>query len=602
MTDVIHRLPENLVSKIAAGEVIERPASVVKELVENALDASATRISIEVSNGGQHGIRVSDDGVGMSREDAAVCVERHATSKLHSPSDLFGITTLGFRGEALASIGAVSRMDIETCRSGDAEGSTVSVEGGVRRDVSPAARAPGTTIEVRNLFFNTPARRKFLRQVDTESRYITQVIVQLAVAFPGIGFRLVNQEREVLNLVSADRRERTAEVFGLKEDELLHGLREEEGVQIETLVSLPEACRRRRGKQFAIVRERPIVNKGLSRAVYDGYGGLLSHGTHPQFAVFLDVDPAKVDVNVHPTKREVRFSEERRVVGVVKSTVRSSLDMPETTSFTTAGDGGRSFGNATFSETPSSYESSSSTFDADPGRLSRVSHIDLTAGEGQMSLSLVPPTMPTGSRLVGEGSESAAAMDEIAAATAMWQVHNKYIITTVKDGIAVIDQHVAHERIRYEEVLNVIGQESAATQQLLLPLTLELNPVEMDSYREAHQLFESIGFGVREFGPHSVIVDSLPVDLRNWDDGNVFRQIVADLLEELEARSEATEALAASVACHTSIRAGEWLSAEEMNTLVKRLLKTKEPFVCPHGRPIIIRIPLNELDRLFGRI
>ena len=602
MTDVIHRLPENLVSKIAAGEVIERPASVVKELVENALDASATRISIEVSNGGQHGIRVSDDGVGMSREDAAICVERHATSKLHSPSDLFGITTLGFRGEALASIGAVSRMDIETCRSGDAEGSTVSVEGGVRRDVSPAARAPGTTIEVRNLFFNTPARRKFLRQVDTESRYITQVIVQLAVAYPGIGFRLVNQEREVLNLASSDRRERTAEVFGLKEDELLHGLREEEGVKIETLVSLPEACRRRRGKQFAIVRERPIVNKGLSCAVYDGYGGLLSHGAHPQFAVFLDVDPAKVDVNVHPTKREVRFSEERRVVGVVKSTVRSSLDMPETTSFTTAGDGGRSFGNATFSETSSSYESSSSTFDVDPERLPRVSRVDLAADEGQMSLSLVPPTMPAGSRLVGEGSESAAAMDDIAAATAMWQVHNKYIITTIKDGIAVIDQHVAHERIRYEEVLNVIGQESAATQQLLLPLTLELNPVEMDSYREAHLLFESIGFGVREFGPHSVIVDSLPVDLRNWDDGNVFRQIVADLLEELKARSEATEALAASVACHTSIRAGERLSAEEMNTLVKRLLKTKEPFVCPHGRPIIIRIPLNELDRLFGRI
>lgn len=590
MTDVIHRLSENLVSKIAAGEVIERPASVVKELVENALDAKATRINIDITDGAQGGIRVSDDGVGMSRDDAHLCVERHATSKLQSPSDLFGITTLGFRGEALASVGAVSRMVIETCRSGDREGARITIEGGVRREASPIARATGTTIEVRSLFFNTPARRKFLRHIDTESRYITQAILQLAVAYPGVGFRLVNQEREVINLPGADRRERTAEIFGVKEDELLHGQHEEDGIQVESLVSLPEACRRSRGKQFTIVRERPIVARALSRAVYEGYGGLLPHNTHPQFVVFLDLDPARVDVNVHPAKREVRFSEERRLVGVVKSTVRSSLDMPETTSFA-AGDREQRFGNAVLSDP-------SSDFSAYSGVSQRAHQNETSAG--QMSLSLVPPAMPAGVQI--GVSRTAADLEEIGAAGEMWQVHDKYIITTITDGIAVIDQHVAHERVRYEEVLDLIAHEGATTQQLLIPLTLELDPVEMDTYREAHKQFESIGFGVREFGPQSLIVDSVPVDLRNWDDGKVFRQIVADLLEELEAQSEATTALAASMACHTSIRAGERLSAEEMGVLVQRLLKTKEPFVCPHGRPIIVRIPMNELDRLFGRI
>ena len=591
----IQVLSEGIVSKIAAGEVIERPASVVKELVENSVDSRAKRIHAEITNGGRQSIRISDNGVGMSRDDALLCAQRHATSKMQSPTDLFCIQTLGFRGEALSSIGAVSRMVIETCNGEEGSGSRISIEGGVRRDFSSIARDVGTTVTVRSLFFNTPARRKFLRHVDTESRYITQAVVQLAAAYPAVAFRLTNHDREVLNLRCSDRRERAAELLGVDEDNLLHASVDEDGIQVEVLVCSPDACRRTRGKQFTIVRERPIFSRSISRSVYDGYGGLLPHSSHPLYILWLDLDSAKVDVNVHPTKREVRFSEERRIVEVVRSAVRSALDMPETPNFT-AGEG-RSFGDSRVSERAASFEAAV----ADSSGAHDAADIH---GREQLSLSLLSATTLKGDPLHMEldPAQRDAALEQIGAAPGLWQAHNKYIITAIRDGIAVIDQHVAHERVRYEEVLDAIDRESPSTQQLLFPLTLELSPVEMDAYREAQALLQKIGFGVREFGPRSVIVDSTPVDLRNWSDGHVFRQIIGELLEELEARSEATEAVAASMACHTSIRAGERLSDEEMEALIQRLLRTREPFVCPHGRPIILRILLRELDRLFGRV
>ena len=588
----IQVLSEGIVSKIAAGEVIERPASVVKELIENSVDAQAKRIHAEIVNGGRQSIRISDDGTGMTRDDALLCAERHATSKMQSPTDLFTIQTLGFRGEALASIGAVSRMVIETCTDGEGSGSRISIEGGVRRDISTIARDVGTTVTVRSLFFNTPARRKFLRHIDTESRYITQAVVQLAAAYPAVAFRLTNHEREVLDLRSSERRERAAELLGVDDDNLLHASRDEDGIKVEALVCSPDVCRRTRGKQFTIVRERPIFSRSISKSLYDGYGGLLPHNCHPLYILWLDLDPAKMDVNVHPTKREVRFSEERRIVEVVRSAVRSALDMPETPVFT-AGKG-RSFGDSRVSERAASFEAA----DSSGGHGGADTH-----GRQQMSLSLLPATALKGDPLNmdSDPAQRDATLEQIGAAPGLWQAHNKYIVTAIQDGIAVIDQHVAHERVRYEEVLEAIDREGPSSQQLLFPLTLELSPVEMDAYKEAQALLQKIGFGVREFGPQTVIVDSTPVDLRHWSDGQVFRQIIGELLEELEARSEATEAVAASMACHTSIRAGERLSDEEMQALIQRLLRTSEPFVCPHGRPIILRIPLRELDRLFGR-
>ncbi|HIG16091.1 MAG TPA: DNA mismatch repair endonuclease MutL, partial [Candidatus Handelsmanbacteria bacterium] len=316
----IHRLPESLVRKIAAGEVIERPASVIKELVENGLDAGARRIRIDVIDGGRQKMRVVDDGRGMDRMDVELSVERHATSKMSSPTDLFTIGTLGFRGEALASIAAVSRLAIETRTSSDDEGTRIVIEGGVRREFGATAHDVGTAVEVQNLFFNTPARRKFLRHSDTEMRYLTQAVVQLAAAYPDVAFRLTHGDREILDLVAGERRERAAELLNADADELLWVEKSggEEDIRLEGFITPPGLCRRSRAKQFLIVRQRPIQSRPLVSSLYAGYGSLLPPNAHPQHVLWLDLDPRHLDVNVHPTKREVRFAREREVRQVVQ--------------------------------------------------------------------------------------------------------------------------------------------------------------------------------------------------------------------------------------------------------------------------------------------
>ena len=602
MDPIIYRLSENVIGKIAAGEVIERPASAVKELVENSLDAGAKRINVDIAAGGRQLIRVADDGIGMTAEDACLSVERHATSKMRSPSDLFTIDTLGFRGEALASIAAVSRLTIETCNGGQGGGTRIEVEGGIRTNLSSVARDAGTTVTARSLFFNTPARRKFLRHMDTEARYITQCVAQLAVAYPEVAFRVTHNDRVTLDLHSGDRAQRVSDVVSVNPSLLLHAASKVQAgaagsISVEVLAGSPETCQRSRSRQYAIVRQRPVYHRKLNSAVYGAYGSLLPHNAHPVFALWLDMDPRTVDVNVHPTKKEVHFSSEGDLVKAVQSVVRQAFEIPEASGFkgtrfdspAEKPDYGKATGTAGHSR----------VLEAAPDPFGTETSADLD----QLSLSLLPPA-----RLETSGSTeqplTPLEIDQLSAAAGsarMWQIHNKYIAALTSDGIAIVDQHVAHERIRFEEVLKELEREQGISQQLLLPLTLDLSPVEMIAFQDARHLFEKIGFGAREFGPTSLIVDSIPSELRNWGDGAIFQEIISDLIEESETRATTQQALAASMACHTSIRAGDRLNQEEMRTLVQRLLKAREPFSCPHGRPIIIRIPLSHLDRLFGR-
>ncbi len=603
MSPNIYRLSENVIGKIAAGEVIERPASAVKELVENSLDAGAKRINVDTAAGGRQLIRVADDGIGMTAEDACLSVERHATSKMRSPSDLFTIDTLGFRGEALASIAAVSRLTIETSNGEQGEGTRIEVEGGVRTCLGSIARDTGTTVTARSLFFNTPARRKFLRHMDTEARYITRCVAQLAVAYSEVAFRVTHNDRVTLDLHPGDRAQRVSDVVSVDPSLLLHAAsRVEAGaagsISVEVLAGSPQTCQRSRSRQYATVRRRPVYHRKLNSAVYGAFGSLLPHNAHPVFALWLDMDPRTVDVNVHPTKKEVHFSSEGDLVKAVQSVAREALEIPEASGFKGAAgfdspaekpDYGKAAGTAGHSrvlEAP-----------MDPFGTETSADLD------QLSLSLLPPA-----RLETSGSteqpltpQEVFQLSSAAESTPMWQIHNKYIAAPTSDGIAIVDQHVAHERIRFEEVLEDLEGEQRISQQLLLPLTLDLSPVEMVAFQDARPLFERIGFGAREFGPTSLIVDSIPSELRNWGDGAVFQEIISDLIEENETRATTQQALAASMACHTSIRAGDRLNQEEMRTLVQRLLKAREPFSCPHGRPIIIRVPLSHLDRLFGR-
>ncbi len=599
----IQVLSENIIHKIAAGEVIERPSSVVKELVENSIDAQAKRVSVEVKAGGRQDIIVADDGIGMSFDDALLSVKRHSTSKMKSPSDLFSVSTLGFRGEALASIGAVSRMTIETRSAEDNEGTRIVVEGGIEREKGPVARAVGTTISVRNIFFNTPARRKFLRHMETENRYITQNLVQLSAAHPDVGFELIHQDRNILDFLPGSRFERARELLESEPDSLLETSLADEGIEVDAFVSMPAQCRRSRGKQFIVVRGRPIFSRGLNQAVYNGYGGLLVD-RHPSFIVWLDLDPRKIDVNVHPTKREVRFADERRVAGVIQAAVRQALNMPEMEVFNYTKSSEKET-TLKFSDGANENKPQSRTYSSEANAL-EFNLSDGSVDESQLSLSLLAPSLPGGEKVPGESPVSDSLgkeiLGDIETSPAIWQVHNKYIIVPIKEGIIIVDQHVAHERIRYEEALDNFEAEGVGVQQLLLPLTLNLNPVEMEVVREASDLFSQLGFNVREFGPATVIVESIPVELKNWGEGEIFHKMVNELLEEKEIRNTLQEAVAASYACHTSIRAGENLKRDDMQVLIKRLLGAREPFVCPHGRPIIVKIPLDELDRLFGRI
>ena len=573
--------------KIAAGEVIERPASVLKELVENALDAGARRIRIDVTDGGRQGIRVVDDGRGISREDVELSVERHATSKMDSPTDLFTISTLGFRGEALASIGAVSRLTIETRTENDDEATRIVVEGGVRREFGPTAHDVGTAVDVQGLFFNTPARRKFLRQADTEMRYLTQAVVQLAAAYPAVAYRLMHGEREILDLLAADRRERAAELLNAEAEELqwveMTG-GEGDTIRVEGLITPPGGCRRSRSKQYLIVRQRPIQSRQVGASIYTGFGSLLPPNSHPQFVLWLDLDPRHLDVNVHPTKREVRFAREQQVRQVVQQGVRQALRVPEAPAFAL----------------PTADTSTTDAFRVAEGPTTEFRGELHSQDLEQMNLSLLPPTTPRG-EVIERGPEGDALLSE-ARKRGVWQSYDKYLLLPIREALLIIDQHAAHERVRYEEVQDLLAGETNDSQQLLLvPLTVDISAVEMQAFQGSEDLFGRLGFGVRAFGPTTLIVEATPPELRNWGDGDIFYQILSDLIDELEARSEARDALAASMACHTSVRAGDRLDPQEMERLIARLLSAREPFACPHGRPILVKIPLTEFDRLFHR-
>ena len=442
------------------------------------------------------------------------------------------------------------------------------------------------------MFFNTPARRKFLRHIDTESRYITQALSQLAAAHPEVALQLKHQERQVLDLRPAERVDRAGELLGAPPDELLVSDWETSGLSIHVILCPPALCKRSRGKQFLIVRGRAIYSRALSSAVYAGYGGLLPHNAHPAYVLWLDLDPRQVDVNVHPTKREVRFADERGVGESVRHAVRQALNMPEVPAFASP-----------WPETKRAREpvagEALGSFHTSPAGGSPAGDPEAD----QLELSMLAPSTPSATPLAEADSVIAEeAMGHLRASRSMWQLHNKYLLAAIPDGLALIDQHVAHERIRYEEIIDCLEAEGGTSQQLLLPVTFDVTPVEMDVFKEASALLEKLGFSIREFGPESLIVDGIPTELTNWGDGEILRQILSDFQEDVvEAGHEGREALAASMACHSSIRAGEALAGEEMTTLVSRLLKTREPFNCPHGRPIILKIPLKEFDRLFGR-
>ena len=576
MASTIRVLDESLIGKIAAGEVVERPASVVKELVENSIDAGAAKIRVEIKAGGKQSIVVTDDGSGMNREDIALCVRRHATSKMASVADLFRIQTLGFRGEALASIGAVAHLAIESRAKEDEGGTRLVVEGGLEREMHSMGRAQGTTITVKNLFFNTPARRKFLRSVDVEARHVAQTIIHLAAGYPALGFELAHQDRQVLNYAPAARRERAAELLGIPAAELLELAYEEEGLKIEGVLAGPDHCGRSKGKQYLIVQGRPISSRLMASAVQRCFEGLLPEGHQPVFMLWIDMDPKKIDVNVHPTKREIRLANEGQVIAAIENSVRQKLRLPDTQSFV--------------------YDSSAAGVAPVPVRVgepaSPVLHSLPMPGstthdaDDQLAMTFVAP---------------AAAKDAIAEDAAMWQVHNQYILVEVADGLLFVDQQAAHERINYDRAMARIDGVAGESQQLLFPIQLEMGAEDFEVFNQVRDDIAKLGFGIRDFGERTVLVEAVPAELDRFGEGDVFYQLLNDVRDGQYSGRSWREALVLAYTRKAGIKKGQKLNAVEMAHLIDELLKVDSPHISPTDKPIMARMKLGDMERLLRK-
>jgi DNA mismatch repair protein MutL len=594
----IRRLSEGTINRIAAGEVVERPASAVKELVENALDAGARRIDIATSAGGADLILVEDDGEGMDADDLALAVERHATSKLRD-DDLSTIATMGFRGEALPSIGAVARLTIAS-RTKTGEGQEIRVDGGALAGPSPAAfRAPGqsgTRVDVRELFYATPARLKFLKSVRSEDLATTDVVKRLAMARPDVAFTLTLDGRRTLDLeAEADifdgRLKRLARIMGRDfGDNAAPVDVAREGLHISGFAGLPTYNRANAQMQFLFVNGRSVRDKLLIGAVRGAYADFLARDRHPALALFLECAPAFVDVNVHPAKTEVRFRDAGLVRGLIVSSLKHALaDAGHRASTTVA-----SSALASFRPEVPVYSGNVRPFPVTPGMASAARDFQSPLFAGN--------TAPAYSARVEE-VPAAPPHADLPLGVARAQLHETYVVAQTADGIVIVDQHAAHERLVYEKMKKALAEGGIARQPLLIPEVVELDPAEVDRIAARAGELAELGLVIEPFGPDAVMVREMPAMLGKADLKGLVRDLADDIAETGKALSlkERLEEVAGTLACHTSVRAGRRLNAEEMNALLREMEATPHSGQCNHGRPTYVELKLSDIERLFGR-
>jgi DNA mismatch repair protein MutL len=596
----IRILPDHVANQIAAGEVVERPASVVKELVENSLDAGATRIEIELQGGGKTAIRVSDDGEGMSRGDALLALDRHATSKIRSVEDLASVGSFGFRGEALPSIAAVSRFELTTAPADGGPGTRIVVEGGRVVSSDEIARQPGTTVLVRSLFRNVPARAKFLRTAAAETRAAAEAVVLLALSNLPVEVRLESNGRELVRLPPADSvRDRVAALWDEEEAARLIDLdAERDGVRVAGYIQQPDAVRPAGGRRYLFINGRPFRDPALLRRVDDAYRTTVAPGLRPTVFLYLAVDPGAVDVNVHPSKAEVRFSDPAVVGEAVASIVRDRLaDLISTPEIAGASRSGAS------SAPPSS---SGPPAQGAPPPLARERSGRVHGGvpEGSQFALFVSRTEDSEVIDAPVADELRAAVDADPAHSGPWQLHDSYVLMPTRGGLLVIDQHSAHERVLFEETMDRFTGTDISSQRLLFPLTLRLSPPEYSAAEELSGLFRGLGFEIEAFGGRTVIIQAVPLLHPRFDADQCFREMIHELAhgsDLVDSARNQHERIAKSLACKGAIKAGQALSRREMEELVDRLFATELPGHDVHGRPTILRLTPEELARRFGR-
>lgn len=645
MRRTIRILPDSVANQIAAGEVVERPASVVKELVENALDAGATRVEISLESGGKRMIRVADDGDGMVREDALLALDRHATSKIAAAEDLRGVPTFGFRGEALPSIASVSRLAIETRHGSEGVGTRVRVKGGTITGVEDLPRTPGTTVTVGSLFFNAPARARFLRTPAVETRAVSELLSPLCLAHPEVRLSLESGGKSLIDLRGGvTLLQRVGELWGGEVREtLLEVEGESEGRRVWGLIQRPDTVRPGFRRTALFVAGRPFREAGILRAVDRGYRTTIPPGHRPWAVLFLEVPPGEVDVNVHPTKAEVRFRDRSGIEALVEESVRRALEGEDSAARL---DGGRAaaVGALGRGEEVSGGPASAPPTDGDqaappdepepgpgveggasgagrvvrerPGRSLGTAGARRAATDSQMGLFLPadavgrggPESKAGGDPDAGPGDtgEGRYDMDTLPslARPRLWQIHRAWIMAEVRDGILLIDQHAAHERVLFEQIMARFQGEGGESQRLLFPFTVRLTRAEYDLVMDLAGLLNRAGFEVEGFGGDTVIVHAVPNPHPHFDAEGCFREMVEELTHGsplVRSARNQHERVAMSYACKAAIKAGQPLELREMQELFDQLFATELPFHDVHGRPTTVRLTRTELERKFGR-
>jgi DNA mismatch repair protein MutL len=606
MASRIKILPDNLANKIAAGEVVQRPESVVKELLENAVDANSTSIELIIKQAGKSLIQVCDNGTGMTEEEALLCIQKHATSKISSMEDLESIKTLGFRGEALSSIAAVCQLEIRTEIRESEIGTLLKIESENEITTEKISAAKGTCIAVKNLFYNIPARRKFLKSDTTELKHIIDTFNRIALAYPEITFKLYNSDNLVFDYKSGTLEERIEQVFADNMmDALIPVSQETDYLSLNGYIGKPSIFKKSKGEQFLFLNKRFVINKNINHAVFTAFENVLEKGDYPFFILFVTLDPKKVDVNIHPSKLEVKFDDERDIYNFVLSVIRKSIgthDLVPTMSFDSSTTQSEKLSFDPFHSVKQNDFSDRPVFNRNDAReRTAITDEDIDLVFSSLTKNIIPDSSSSLSSISSYEKIEHSASSEVQT-TFLIQLHNKYILSQIKTGLMIIDQHVAHERILYEKALSRLEANMPFTQQLLFPIKIQFDAASYEILKELDSMITKLGFKLKYLPKSYVMIEGVTDDIKNGSEEKILREFILEYLNNrTEKQLEEKDNIAKSYSCKAAIKAGDKLSEKEMRLLIDQLFATSMPYVCPHGRPIVIKISLEEFDRRFGR-
>jgi DNA mismatch repair protein MutL len=615
MSDIIQLLPDSVANQIAAGEVVQRPASAVKELIENAIDAGADKIKLIVKDAGKSLIQVIDNGCGMSITDARLCFERHATSKIRQAEDLFAIRTMGFRGEALASIAAIAQVELKTKRVEDELGTIIEIEGSKVISQQPEALPGGTSISVKNLFYNIPARRNFLKSNSVEMRHIIDEFQRVALAHPKIFFSLHSDGNELFHLPSETLKQRIVHLFGNNYNQRLVPVEEDTTIiTVSGFIGKPEFAKKTRGEQFFFVNKRFVKDPYLNHAVMNAYEDILPADTYPLYVLFIEIDPSKIDINVHPTKTEIKYEDDKAMYAILRSTVKRSLgrynitptlDFNQETSFTNliTNKPLEEIQAPTISFNPNfnPFEDTKSSSSSSSRATSYAAGLEKKVGIPQNWDSLYQITQrETAEQLTLPPSSSTAPQDKV---KQFFQLHNRFIVSQIHSGFMLIDQQAAHERILFEHYMEQLEHNQGSSQQSLFPQTVELSAADCALMEDILPEIQTLGFQVRPLGKTTFIVDGIPADLgQGINETKILEQLLEDFKNNKdELQLNKRENLARSLAKNAAIKPGTTLDNQEMAELIDKLFATQSPSISIHGKPIVVTITLQELMERFNK-